>query len=125
LPILEVVALPQEPPVDVPAVLGELCGAVAAAADCPERQVFATWRTIPDGHYVEGRVDAATQPRDTHPPLVRLQALRGRSPETIRAMLAAAAQVLGSSLEIDQANVFIHYEELLPGRTHAGGSILE
>jgi hypothetical protein len=125
VPVLEVTALPQDPPVDVPAVLGDLCGAVARAAGCPERQVWAIWRTVVDGHYVEGPIDAESQPASSHPPLVRVQALRGRSPEVIRAMLRAAAESLAASLDIDPDNVFVHYEEILPGRVLSGGRILD
>jgi hypothetical protein len=124
LPIVDVVALPQDPPVDVLAVLGAVCVAVAAAAECPEMQVHATWRTLPDGHYVEGRVDAALQPASTHAPQVRIRALP-RNPAMIQAMLEAAARALADSLEIDPDNVFVHFEELVPGRVLAGGRVQE
>jgi hypothetical protein len=124
MPVLEVRALPQDPPVDVPAVLGRLCSAVAHAAGCPERQVWATWHTLPDGAYVEGRNDAERQPHETHPPLVRVLALAGRSPENVAAVLQAAGSSLAGSLGLEPGNVFVHYDEIPSGRVLAGGRIL-
>ena len=125
MPIIEVRALPQNPPADVPRVLGTLCEKVAEALSCEPDHVWATWETIPDGHYVEGTTDAATQPEGTHPPLVRALIYQGWDLGAVRSMLDAIATSLEESLGIEPGNVFIRLEEMQAGTVHAGGKVLE
>ena len=124
MPIAEVRALPQVPPVDVPAVLGRVCTDLAEAIGATSpRQVWATWQTLPDGHYVEGPDDAERQPRETHPPLVRILALEGRDARTVRTMLRTVAETLGRELDVEPDNVFVRYEEMASGTVLTGGDI--
>jgi len=125
MPILEVRAVPPEQPDEIPEALSALCAAVAGALGCEERAVWATWQSIPAGHYVEGGVPAVRQPFDTHPPLVRVLLFEGRPPATIRALLEAAAAALAAALGIEPGNVFVHVEEMGAGTVHSGGNILE
>ena len=125
MPVVEIRALPHKRPSDVPFALERVCTELAAAMGIPEKQVWATWQTIDARRYVEGRDPMPHQPPDTHPPLVRLQAFEGRSPEMIRTMLETVAKSLESSLGLGEGNVMVVYEELKSGRVWAGGGILE
>ena len=125
MPIIHVQALPQDPPVDVPRVLGALCESVAAALSCEPDHVWATWDTIPDGHYVEGVTDAALQPKDTHPPLVRVLIYQGWDLGAVRAMLEATANSLADALGIEPGNVFVRLDEMAAGTVYAGGKVLK
>lgn len=123
MPIVEIRALPQSPPVDEQAVLARVCRDLAKVDGCPERQVWATWEEIPAGRFVEGDVPVATQPRDTHPPMVRVMAMEGRPPEKIAAMLECVCRSVAAMLPIDPDNVFARYDELRRGRVAWGGDV--
>ena len=123
MPIVEIRALPQPASVDVAAVLGRICRDLAAALGCPARHVWATWETLAPGTFVEANVTAGEQPRDSHAPMVRILAMEGRPPETIRRMLEAVCASLASALEIDPDNVFARYEELRKGHVAWGGRV--
>jgi len=123
LPIVHIQALPPGEDVDVRAVLSRVCVDLAAAIGCPERQVWATWTTLPEGRFVEGEVATARQPRDSHPPVVRVLAKEGRDDETIARMLETVAGSLAATLPIDPDNVFAIYEELRGGKVMWGGRV--
>ena len=124
MPIVEIRALPQEPPVDVAAVLGRVCLDLAKLLECEPRHVWATWETLPAGSFVEADAPQRAQPRDTHPPMVRILAMEGRSPEMIARMLECVSQSLAAMLPaIDADNVFARYEELRKGRVAWGGRV--
>jgi phenylpyruvate tautomerase PptA (4-oxalocrotonate tautomerase family) len=125
VPVVEIRALPQKPPVDVPHVLSRVCTDLAAALDVPEKKVWATWQSLEERHYVEGREDAPDQASGTHPPLVRVQAFEGRSEETIRKMLDTVAASVSAALGVEPGNVMVVYEELRSGRVWSGGGILD
>jgi hypothetical protein len=109
---------------NVPAVLGRICTDLADALGIPARQCWGTWETLPTGHYVEGSVDASEPGVETHPPLVRVQAFAGRSPETIERALRTVAGSVAAALGIPSDNVFVHYEELASGRVYSAGDVL-
>ena len=123
MPIVHIQAPPQEPSVDVRSVMARVCTDLAAVVGCPERQVWATWTTLPEGSYLEADVPAGRQPRDTHPPLVRVLAMEGRSPEVIAKMLETVAGSLAAMLPMDPDNVFAVYEELRGGRVYFAGRV--
>ena len=123
MPIVEIRALPQNPPVDVPSVLARVCRDLAATLGCREREVWATWETLPPGTFAEADQPAQTQPRDTHPPMVRILAMEGRTPEMIAKMLETVSASLAAALPIDADNVFARYEELRVGRVAWGGRV--
>ncbi len=125
MPVVEIRALPQKPPVDAAWVLEKVCTELAAAIGVPESKVWATWETIEAHHYVEGRDDVPDQGSSTHPPLVRVRALEGRSEDVIRTMLDTVARSVAEALTIESGNVMVVYEELKAGRVWSGGGILE
>ena len=90
---------------------------------CRGAEVWATWQTLPAGTFLEADVGAATQPRGTHPPMIRILAMEGRSPEMIAKMLETASASLAAVLTIDADNVFASYEEMKPGRVAWGGRV--
>jgi phenylpyruvate tautomerase PptA (4-oxalocrotonate tautomerase family) len=125
VPVVEIRALPQKPPADVPWVLEKVCVELAAVLGIPEKRVWATWQTIESRHYVEGRDDVPDQSPGSHPPLVRVQSLEGRPPETVRRMLETVARSVEQALGLEAGNVMVVHEELRAGRVWSGGAILE
>ncbi len=123
MPVLDIRALPQEDPSRIPDALSAACRAVAEVYGCAPRQVWAIWTEIPAGHYVEGDVAANFQPKDSHPPIVRLLCFEGQRPETIARLLEAAADALCDALDLP-GNIFIEYSEGKSGQIIAGNGIV-
>jgi Tautomerase enzyme len=119
LPILHVTALPQ-PGVDVDRVLATLCGAVAEELGEEPRATWGTWQTAA---YAEGGDLREQQPRDTHPPVVRVVAFEGRSPELVARVLERAAAVLVRELRLEEGNAFVLWDEVRSGRVYTGGAV--
>ena len=63
------------------------------------------------------------QPHATHPPLVRVTAFAGRSPELVAAILERVAGTLVRELGLAPGNVFVCYEEVHSGALYTGGGV--
>jgi phenylpyruvate tautomerase PptA (4-oxalocrotonate tautomerase family) len=98
---------------EVAAVLGEEPGGT-----------WATWEEIPAGRYAEAGEAPRSQPRSTHPPLVRVTAFEGKSPELVARLLETVAAVLARELGLEPGNVFVRYEEATSGRLFTGGTVV-
>jgi hypothetical protein len=123
MPIVEVQALPQ-PGVETDTVLRTLCSELAAELGEEPNAVWAVWRPLTAGAYVEGESVPDYQPRGTHPPLARLIGFEGRSAEQIETMLNCVARVLARELGLETGNVWAIYEEARSGRLFDGGAIV-
>ena len=123
MPIVEIQALPQPSHVDPRAAVKAVAQAVAEAMGLPARQVWAAWRTIESGHYVEGDVAADAQPRGTHPPIVNVIAFQGRPEEMIERVLTAVADTLTRQLDLEPGAPFVVYTEVKSGRVYTGGAV--
>ncbi len=124
MPIIQIRSLPRAEPFDTSVALARICRELASAIGVEEPEVWATWETLPAGRYVEGSAAPVEQPRETHPPLVRIQAAGGRSPEEIARVLRVVGDAVAATMGIEPGNVFVHYEELGAGRVFTGGEIL-
>lgn len=124
MPVVRISALPQQPALDVTAVLERLCLRLAEIDGADPRHWWATWQPIQPGAYLEGSVAAtSTQPGASHPPLAEIQAFAGRDPAVVEQLLEAAAAVLAEALGMEPGNVFVTWTELQPGRVFTGGAI--
>ncbi len=121
---MQVTALRQRVGADLDAVSRAIVLAVSREIEEDPQGTWVTWQTLPAGAYREGENDAPEeQPAATHPPLVRINAFEGRSPETIARVLSAVAGAVVRELELDPGNVFVVWDELYAGRLHTGGGI--
>lgn len=125
MPVLEVRALPQQPGVDPHGALRRVCNALAAALGERPEGTWGTWVELPAGAYAEGGNAPALQPHDTHPPIVRLFAFEGKSPEVIERMLTVVADTLADALQVGPGNVFVIYDEGRSGRVYSGGNVIK
>ncbi len=125
MPVVEIRALPQKPPADVPNVLERVCTELATVLDIAEKRVWATWETIEGCHYVEGRQETPDQVASTHPPLVRVLAFEGRSDDVVRVMLETGARRAAEVRGLEGGNVRVTYEARKPGRVWSGGRVLD
>jgi hypothetical protein len=104
MPLIEILALPQPPDVDVPAVTRALAREVAAAIPCRVEAVWTVWRTI-DGVYAQGESIERAQPGTTHGPIVHVYLHRSIE-ETERAVTAIERN-LSAALGLAPGNVFV------------------
>lgn len=125
MPVLEIRALPQKPGVDTQAALKRACTALAETLGERPEGTWGTWVELPPGSYTEGGNAPSVQPASTHPPIVRLFAFEGKSPEAIERMLTVVAETLASALNVEPGNVFVIYDEGRSGRVHAGGHVIK
>ena len=123
MPVVEIRALPQRDGIDIGAVLTAVTTALAALLNEEPSGTWATWEEIASARYAEGSDTPLSQPRDTHPPLVRVTAFEGRSPELVAAMLDTVAGTLTRELDLDPGNAFVRYDEARSGRLFTGGEV--
>jgi phenylpyruvate tautomerase PptA (4-oxalocrotonate tautomerase family) len=123
--VIRISALPQADGVDVAAALRAVTRELAALLGEPAHGTWATWQELPPGRYAEGEHAPERQPRDTHPPLVRLLAFEGRGQEQVEAMLNCVAETLARALELEPGNVFVLFEEGRSGRVYDGGAVVK
>ena len=123
MPVVEIRALPQRDGVDIGVVLTAVTQALAALLNEEPSGTWATWEEIAPARYAEGGDTPLSQPRETHPPLVRVTAFEGRSPELVAAMLDTVAGTLTRELDLDPGNAFVRYEEARSGRLFTGGEV--
>ena len=124
MPILDVTALPQPDHVDIGRVEAALIQAVAAEFDEEPSGTWVVWRALEPGRYAENGDAPALQPASTHPPLVRVIAYEGRSPEIVARVLVAVAETLVRELGLASGNAFVMWDELQAGRVYTGGRVL-
>ena len=123
MPVVEIRALPQRAGIEIDVVLTAVTTALAALLNEEPRGTWATWEEIPAARYAEGADTPSSQPRDTHPPLVRVTAFEGRPPDLVAAILETVAAALARALELDAGNVFVRYDEARSGRLFTGGQV--
>ena len=123
MPILKVEALPQKNKSLITQALKKTCVSISEVYGCPPEQVWAQWITIEPGHYVEGEMEAMTQPTSTHPPVATLTCFEGKSSDEIEEILKVAAHTLSRELGIPD-NIFIHYLEAKSRQVIAGNSVV-
>ena len=107
MPLVEISALPQPEMVDIRAALERVRLAVASGLGCDAGVVWAVWREIGAGRYDAGGVTPDEQPRNSHDPIVRISAYRGRSEAAIAGTIEGVARTLAGALGLDPSNVFV------------------
>jgi hypothetical protein len=125
MPIVQVTALRQRVGVDVAVVSRALVIAVSGELGEDVAGTWVTWHTLDPGGYREGE-DAAPleQPPATHPPIARVTALEGRSPDLVARVLSAVAGTVVRELGLEPGNAFVVWDELQAGRVHTAGRVL-
>lgn len=124
MPIVEVTALRQRVGVDLAVVSRAIVLAVSRELEEDASGTWVTWVTLAPGAYREGVGDAPLeQPPATHPPLVRVNAFEGRSPDVVARVLSAVAGTVVRELGLEPGNVFVSWHELRAGHLHTGGGM--
>ncbi|MFC1746064.1 hypothetical protein ACFL35_18875 [Candidatus Riflebacteria bacterium] len=123
MPVIQIKSLPITKEVEVGQIIQKICTNVATLLEIAPKRVRITWEIIDSNCYVEGEKLALAQPDDTHPPIVNVIMLEGRSLELIQKVLIQVATDISDSLKINSGNVFITYTEAQFGATYLKGSI--
>jgi len=124
MPILRITALPQRPDIDVTAAMQRTCLALADTMGLPSDQVWGTWTPLSPSAYAVGDIVPDVQPHSTHPPLVDLMALEGRSADLRAQMLECVGSVLSAELGLQVGNVYVRYVEMQKTMVYSGGKVL-
>ena len=124
MPIIIVYSLPPPDPGRIEPMLQEACTGAAHAINKPPQAVWALFQQINPGQYVEGRTPAASPQQETHPPIVTIRLLTGRSPATKRAVAEAVAAAVATGLSVPPENVWIHFLEMEPTDVWSVGRFL-
>ena len=119
MPVVSIRALPQ-PGLDVKAAATRIAAAIAHAGGLPPQDIWIAWTGIAAGHYVIVDDAPATQPQETHPPLVEISSTP-RPVETSEAMMLAAAEAVAAELGISDKNVRVLYAEIPKRRLYSRG----
>lgn len=112
MPIIEIRGLPPRDPARIPEMLREAAVAGARAFNIPESKVWATFEEIRSGWMAEGGSSADHPGHETHPPLVLVRAIKGRTPEMVNAFMSAVSDAIGRGLGIPSANVWMQFVEM-------------
>lgn len=123
MPLIEVQALPQADDMDVAAVLLNLCEEAAKVLNVPAAAVRGVWRTIEPGRLVDGGSLVGSQPRASHPPVIRITALEGRPPQLIERLLQTLAEAAARGLGLSRGNVWIVCDVKPSGTLYTDGVI--
>jgi hypothetical protein len=105
MPLIEIFALPQPDPGVVPRVLDALVEEVAAAVGARPEGVWVVWHDVEPGAYAAGPSRPDVQPRDSHPPLVRV--FVNRPPDATERALEAIERVIARELGLGDATPFV------------------
>jgi phenylpyruvate tautomerase PptA (4-oxalocrotonate tautomerase family) len=112
MPVVEIRSLPPRDPGKIPAMLREAAVEGAKAFNIPPEKVWATFEEIPTRWYAEGDKVSISPGEGTHPPLVLIRAIRGRTVEMKEAFNRAVCQAIAKGLDVSPENVWIHFVEM-------------
>lgn len=112
MPVIEIETLPVPGDVDVAAALGHVTTEVARFLGEEPAGTWAIYRPIAPGHFAEGADAPESQPRETHPAIVRV--LANRPPEQVPALLEAVGRAVVRAFGLEEGNVFVRFEAADP-----------
>jgi phenylpyruvate tautomerase PptA (4-oxalocrotonate tautomerase family) len=118
MPVVTVHALPPADPAAVDRCLSAITAALAEALHQDRQGVWAQW--------VDARAEhtgATVRAFEGHCPVVVVRARAGRHGGVIQAGLRAVAEATSGALGLPLEDVWVHWEELRPGRVFAGGGV--
>lgn len=124
MPVIQVRALPMEPPLDTAAVLRRISADFARHAGIDESFVSLSWTWLQPGHYVCGGVAAEVQPQATHPLLVDLLVPEFHDTASAVRLLRVLAATLSEHTGVSLRNIFIELRLARSGRVFDDGVVV-
>ena len=123
MPVIQVKALPQDPPLDLAEVLPKISADFAAYAGVAEQFVSLTWTWLQPGHYLCAGQPAQTQPATSHPLLVELLVPDFHRPDQSSRLLRVLAGVLAEHTGVAVRNIFIELRLARAGQAFDDGGV--
>src|SRR5438309_1836978 len=111
MPIINIKTLPLDGTIDTAAILVRLIEQLTLEIEYKAEEIWATWEFLPADNYAVGEEVSSTQTNASHPPLIRILAFEGKSPEMIERMIKKVAHLVSEELHIDIKNIFIEFHE--------------
>jgi phenylpyruvate tautomerase PptA (4-oxalocrotonate tautomerase family) len=112
MPVIEIEMLPPAADLDVAATLGLVTTEVASFLGEEPGGTWAILHPIAPGHFAEGADAPASQPRETHPAIVRV--LANHPPEQVPALLETVGRAVVRAFGLEEGNVFVRFEAADP-----------
>lgn len=112
MPMITVHSLPVKDPSTITPMLREICTAGGRALGRPARALRAFYVEIDPGHYVEG--EAETPDHTSHPPVVFVRLLKGRTQDLKQAFAEAITTAVSRATGVPHENVWIHFQDMEP-----------
>lgn len=108
MPIIQIHALPQKEEIQIPIVIQALADAVAQQMNIPAYAVRCIWQELKPMFYAQGGTSPeASQPNNSHGPLVTYTLFEGRGTQFVEKILHLIAETLASALRIDPNTICI------------------
>ncbi len=112
MPVIEIESLPSTAELDIATALALVTTEVAGFLGEEPEGTWAIYRPIAPGHFAEGPDAPASQPRETHPAIVRV--LANRPDEQVPALLEAVGTSVVRAFGLEDGNVFVRFEAADP-----------
>jgi phenylpyruvate tautomerase PptA (4-oxalocrotonate tautomerase family) len=94
----------------------------ARALGCPPSNVWSLFLEVTPNHYYCGGDPAPMEPEKSHPPLVYIRLLTGRTRELKTAFANAVATAVGIAYGLEPSAVWIHFQEIERSEVYTGGN---
>lgn len=125
MPVICIKSLPLNKPIKINEVLRKLNLELAKATGIEAKHIWSYWIFIERHLYAVGDSTAAAIQKETHSPIVEITGFEGKSDELIEKLMRTTAGFLAKTLEIEETNIFITYNEVKSGRVFDGGEIIK
>lgn len=112
MPMITVHSLPVDDPTRIHPMLKEICVAGGRALGRPTKALRAFHLTIDPGSYVDGEHEKPDH--GTHPPVVFVRLLKGRTTELKQAFAQAISLAVSRGVGVPVENVWIHFLDMEP-----------
>lgn len=122
VPIINIQTLPVPAGVNTEVVMQAVIKGLSSAIGTPEERIFAGWsyyQLQADGLNVKSKFQAAS-----HPPIVSIDLLEGRTKEQKVDALKAVASALKEHLDFD-GNPFVHIRDIANAHVMTGGNVID
>jgi phenylpyruvate tautomerase PptA (4-oxalocrotonate tautomerase family) len=125
MPIIQIKALPQKPEIEISKVIKAITTEVSKSTNIPLSNLWVTWETLAEHHYIEGIETTSVQPFNSHPPLINIISYVGKPAKLQEAILTSVGRTVTKELQIDPGNCFIVYSEVKAGHVYDGGEVVK
>lgn len=122
MPKISIKTLPLDPSIDIPGVLKMLGTGLAHTLNIGLDQLVILWEPISSNRFLFHGELACTQPESSHHPVVEITAIKGMPRDMEKKMVLTLVRILSRELGIDDTNVCVVVNTLVPGKLFVSGA---